>query len=58
MGFAQASKRMAQTGFCGFYLWVDTPGTITAGETFKLVPGRRGVSILQLFAAKMSKHLR
>jgi MOSC domain-containing protein YiiM len=58
MGFAQASRRMAQTGFCGFYLRVDTPGSISAGEAFELVPGKRGVSIPQLFAAKMSKHLR
>lgn len=58
MGFALASKRMAQTGFCGFYLCVDTPGSISAGELFELVPGKRSVSIPQLFAAKRSKHLR
>ena len=29
-----------------------------AGEAFELVPGKRGASIPQLFAAKMSKHLR
>lgn len=58
MGFAQASRRMAQTGFCGFYLRVDTPGTLSAGESFELVPGKRGVSLGQLFAAKMQKHLR
>lgn len=58
MGFARASKLMAQSGFCGFYLSVVTPGTLRAGETFELVPGRRSVSIPQLFAAKMSKHLR
>ena len=58
MGFARASKLMAQSGFCGFYLSVVRPGTLRAGEAFELVPGRRGVSITQLFAAKMSKHLR
>jgi MOSC domain-containing protein YiiM len=58
MGFARASKLMAQSGFCGFYLSVATPGTLRAGETFELVRGRRSVSITQLFAAKMSKHLR
>ena len=58
MGFARASKLMAQSGFCGFYLSVVTPGTLRAGETFELIHGRRGVSIPQLFAAKMSKHLR
>lgn len=58
MGFARASKLMAQSGFCGFYLSVLTPGALRTGETFELVHGRRGVSIAQLFAAKMSKHLR
>ena len=58
MGFARASKRMAHSGFCGFYLSVLTPGTLRTGERFELVPGRRSVSIPQLFAAKMSKHLR
>jgi MOSC domain-containing protein YiiM len=58
MGFARASKLMAQTGFCGFYLAVQTPGTLHAGEAFEVIPGRRGVCIPVLFAAKMSKHLR
>lgn len=58
MGFARASRMMAHSGFCGFYLSVLTPGSISAGEGFELLPGRRSVSITQLFAAKMGKHLR
>lgn len=58
MGFTRASKLMAQTGFCGFYLAVKTPGTLCAGDAFEVVPGRRGVGIPALFAAKLSKHLR
>lgn len=58
MGFTRASRLMAQSGFCGFYLSVLTPCTLSAGEGFELVPGRRSVSITQLFAAKMGKHLR
>ena len=58
LGFAQASRMMASSGFCGFYLSVLTPGSIAAGESFDLLPGRRSVSIPQLFAARMSKHLR
>jgi MOSC domain-containing protein YiiM len=58
MGFTRASRLMAQSGYCGFYLSVLTPGTLSAGESFELLPGRRSVSIAQLFAAKMSKHLR
>jgi MOSC domain-containing protein YiiM len=58
IGFARASKLMAQSGFCGFYLAVQTPGVLHAGESFELIAGRRSVGIPQLFAAKMAKHLR
>ena len=58
MGFGHASRLMAQTGFCGFYLAVKTPGTLRAGDAFELLPGRRGVGIPALFAAKLAKHLR
>lgn len=57
MGFNTASKRMAQSAYCGFYLAVDQPGTLQAGESFTLVPGPRRASIPERFAAKMFKHL-
>jgi MOSC domain-containing protein YiiM len=43
-----AGKKMAQTGYCGFYLSVESPGSIVAGEAFRLVPGRRDASISSL----------
>ena len=55
MGFKQASKMMAQSGYCGFYLAVREPGTIAAGDTFELIPGPREVSISELFANKMRR---
>jgi len=58
MGFGRASRLMAQTGFCGFYLAVATPGTLRAGDAFEVLAGRRGVGIPALFAARRSKHLR
>jgi MOSC domain-containing protein YiiM len=58
MGFNTASKAMAQSGFCGFYLSVDQPGTLRAGESFVLVPGARRVGIPERFAARMFKHVR
>ena len=58
MGFGGASRLMAHTGFCGFYLAVQTPGTLRSGDSFEVVAGRRGVSIPTLFAAKLAKHLR
>jgi len=53
--FKQASKLMAQSGFCGFYLAVRQEGSIAAGESFSLEPGSREVSIRELFMAKMRK---
>ncbi len=58
MGFNQASKQMAQTGLCGFYLSVDQPGTVQAGELGTLVPGPRRAGIPERFQAKLFKHLR
>jgi MOSC domain-containing protein YiiM len=58
MGFNTASKRMAQQGCCGFYLAVQEPGWLAAGESFELQPGPRRLSIPESFNAKMFKHLR
>ena len=58
IGFARASALMAQSGFCGFYLSVQTPGTLQVGQSFEVIAGRRNVSIPQLFNAKMVRHLR
>ncbi len=58
MGFNTAVKAMAQSGFCGYYLSVDQPGSIQPGESFVLHPGPRRVSIPERFNAKMFKHLR
>ena len=58
MGFADATRLMATSGFCGFYLSVLEAGSIRAGEAFELIPGRRSASIPQLFNAKLRKHLR
>jgi MOSC domain-containing protein YiiM len=58
MGFNTAVKEMALSGFCGFYLRVDEPGTLQAGESFELVPGPRNDTIAQRFQTKVFKHLR
>lgn len=56
MGFAQAARAMAIAGCCGYYLAVEQPGRIAAGQTAALVPGQRGLSIAQAFAGKRAKH--
>jgi len=58
MGYNGAAKAMAQSGLCGFYLAVQRPGQLRAGETFELLPGSRALSIPDAFRAKMFKHLR
>jgi MOSC domain-containing protein YiiM len=55
MGFNQAAKLMAQSGYCGFYLAVKREGSITAGQAFELLPGPREVGVVELFKAKMGK---
>ncbi len=57
LGFPQAVRLMAESGFCGFYLSVLEPGSVCAGEAFELIPGRRSMGIPELFSAKRAKHL-
>lgn len=58
MGFNTAAKTMAQNGFCGFYLAVQEPGSLQAGDNFELLPGPRSMGIPESFRAKMFKHQR
>jgi len=55
MGFNQAVKIMARSGFCGVYLSVDTPGTLRTSDACTVVPGSRQVSIPARFQSIMSK---
>lgn len=41
MGFAQAARLMQQSGYSGFYLATLNGGTLTAGQSFTLLPGPR-----------------
>ena len=52
MGFVQAVKLMAQSGYCGAYLAVAQPGTVQAGDAITLVPGPREVGLRELFRAR------
>ena len=49
---------MVQSGRCGFYLAVDAPGVLQAGEHFEVLPGPRSVSVAQALQHKAWKHLR
>lgn len=52
IGFAQASKLMLQSAYCGAYLSVIEPGSIAAGDEATLVPGAREVNLRDLFEAR------
>jgi len=54
MGFNQAAKLMAQSGYCGSYLGVIRPGQVAAGDPIELEPGPREVNLRELFRARMS----
>ena len=58
MGFNTAVKAMAQSGLCGFYLSVHTPGTLQSGDDWVLHPGPRRIGIPERFNARMFKHMR
>jgi MOSC domain-containing protein YiiM len=58
MGFNKAVKAMAQSGFCGFYLSVDEPGSLRVGDPVELVAGPRHIGIPGRFQASMFKHMR
>ena len=45
-------------GCCGFYLAVDQPGHLLAGETFDLLPGPPRLRITEMSDARMFKPLR
>jgi MOSC domain-containing protein YiiM len=53
MGFAQAGRLMAQSGYCGAYLAVLRPGFVAAGDPIELVPGPREARLSELFRARV-----
>lgn len=55
MGFSQAGKLMAQSGYCGSYLGVVEPGQVRAGDALRLEPGPREVNLRELFRARMRR---
>ncbi len=45
MGYKAAGKAMLQSTYSGWYLQVNTPGTIKAGDEIQVTSGRRETSI-------------
>ncbi len=55
MGDPKAAKKMAHSGFCGFYLAVESPGSIMAGQSFIVEPGQRQLPMMALFKTARAK---
>jgi MOSC domain-containing protein YiiM len=45
MAYKGAAKAMLQSGHCGWYMRVITPGTLIAGSTINLLPGKQETAI-------------
>lgn len=45
MGYKGAAKAMLQSGYCGWYMRVITPGTLIAGSQINHRPGRQETAI-------------
>jgi MOSC domain-containing protein YiiM len=45
MRYKGAAKAMLQSGHCGWYMRVITPGTLIAGSTINLQPGKQETAI-------------
>lgn len=52
IGFSKAAKLMVESGYCGAYLAVLTPGAVEAGQDVTLQPGPRELALLDLFRSR------
>ena len=57
MGFKGAAKAMLQSGYCGWYMRVITPGTLIAGSTINHVAGRQEIAIADQVRAIMKRDM-
>lgn len=57
MAYKGAGKAMLQSGFCGWYMRVITPGELNAGSTIKRLPGRQEVTIADQVRAIMKRDM-
>ena len=55
MGDPKAGAKMLQSRLSGFYLAVDTPGSLAAGELFEVRPGPREMPLMTLFKGAKAK---
>ena len=56
MGDPAAGRTMARSGCSGFYLAVEVPGSVAAGQAFEVVAGPRETPLMTLFRSVRAKH--
>jgi len=56
MGDPKAGAKMLQSRLSGFYLAVDAPGSLAAGESFEVHPGPRETPLMTLFKGSRSRN--
>lgn len=57
MGYKGAAKAMLQSGYCGWYMRVITPGKLMAGSTINLLPGKQETAIADQVRAIMKRDM-
>lgn len=57
MGYKGAAKAMLQSGYCGWYMRVITPGTLIAGSKINHLPGRQETAIAEQVRAILNRDM-
>jgi MOSC domain-containing protein YiiM len=57
MRYKGATKAMLQSGYCGWYMRVITPGKLMAGSTINLQPGKQETSIADQVRAILKRDI-
>ena len=57
MRYKGAAKAMLQSGHCGWYMRVITPGTLMAGSTINLQPGKQEAAIADQVRAILKRDI-
>jgi MOSC domain-containing protein YiiM len=57
MGYKGSAKAMLQSGYCGWYMRVITPGKLVSGSTINLLPGKQETAIADQVRAILKRDL-
>jgi MOSC domain-containing protein YiiM len=57
MHYKGAAREMLQSGYCGWYMRVITPGTLVAGSTINQLPGKQETAIADQVRAILKRDI-